>query len=422
MAEANDQLQQALAQINALQAQVQQLQNNQGNAANIAAPPQLIMSPWEGELNLNDKLGRGMWAEGIKPLEKKFSGYAKDLPQFLANIKTRVDKCRWRNELTFDGKYLIERYGDISLQEVIDARNARNVEVPGNLQECRPKINATMMFHFVYESLGTIPQKKINTRLDSIQQDGPVLLKMVLDDTFVASHASMFAIKERFYHLNLKKYKWNVIAMNQDVREKQADLMATGQGANEADLIITLFRAYNTSTNKEFQTEIMFWKHEWNARTFTTAEALMQRADAKYTELREMGSWGKRDADTQVVALPVTTQTNQKKQQSNSSSNKNEKTNVPKWKYDRNLSSSGTYERNNKQYHWCEGPGHGGVGMWTIHESGTCTANKGGNGNAKNTTSSTIDEKALTASLKAKGLSEDEIDSKVQAIMAVLSS
>ena len=227
MAEANDQLQQALAQINALQAQVQQLQNNQGNAANIAAPPQLIMSPWEGELNLNDKLGRGMWAEGIKPLEKKFSGYAKDLPQFLANIKTRVDKCRWRNELTFDGKYLIERYGDISLQEVIDERNARNVEVPGNLQECRPKINATMMFHFVYESLGTIPQKKINTRLDSIQQDGPVLLKMVLDDTFVASHASMFANKERFYHLNLKKYKWNVIAMNQDVREKQADLMAT---------------------------------------------------------------------------------------------------------------------------------------------------------------------------------------------------
>ena len=73
-------------------------------------------------------------------------------------------------------------------------------------------------------------------------------------------------------------------------------------------------------------------------------------------------------------------------------------------------------------HRWCEGPGHGGVGMWTIHESGTCTANKGGNGNAKNTTSSTIDEKALTASLKAKGLSEDEIDSKVQAIMAVLSS
>jgi len=43
------------------------------------------------------------------------------------------------------------------------------------------------------------------------------LLKVVLDDTFVASHAATFAIKEKFYDLHLKKYRWNVQTLNQDV-------------------------------------------------------------------------------------------------------------------------------------------------------------------------------------------------------------
>ena len=419
---AAQQLQQALAQINALQQQLQamqqQLNNQPAQQGQDAAAPALIMSPWDGELNLGDKLGRGMWTEGIKPMEKKFSGYSKDLPQFLANIKTRVDKCRWRDQLTFGGQYLITRYGDITLQQVIAARDARNALNPTSLQQCRPKINATMMFHFIYESLGSMPQKKINTRLDTIGQDGPVLLKMVLDDTFIASHASMFAIKEKFYHLNLKKYKWNVISMNQDVREKQADLMATGQGANESDLIITLFRAYNTSTNKEFQTEIMFWKHEWSASTFTTAEELMQRADAKYVELKESGQWGKKDSDTQIVALTASSQnTSNSKKTQDASTSKAEKSTVPKWKFDRSLSTTNTYERNEKKYKWCDGPGHGGIGMWVLHDPGTCTTK----GKDKQS-STTIDEKALTASFKGKGLSEDEIESKVQAILAVMNS
>ena len=105
---------------------------------------------------------------------------------------------------------------------------------------------------------------------------GPTLLKVVLDDTFVATQASTFAIKEKFYDLHLKKYKWNVQMLNQDVREKLVDLVAAGNASDKTDIIISLFRAYQTSTNEEFRQSISFWKNEWSTGVWTETEQLMQ--------------------------------------------------------------------------------------------------------------------------------------------------
>ena len=222
------------------------------------------------------------------------------------------------------------------------------------LAEARPQINALMLFHFVYNSLGPAAQKKLNTRLAEIDQDGPLLLKTVLDDTFVASTASTFTIKEQFYDLNLKKYRWNVLSLNQDVREKKVDLMAAGHATDETDLIITLFRAYATATNEEFNNAILFWKNEWTSQAFTTAEELMTRADAKYVELKSMGTWGKRsDKDEQIIALTAKVNELFRKasQKDKPGSDGGKKNTVPKWKYDRSLSKTTNYDKNGKTYH-----------------------------------------------------------------------
>ena len=57
--------------------------------------------------------------------------------------------------------------------------------------------------------------------------------------------------------------------------------------------------------------------------------------------------------------------------------------------------------------------------MWVIHEPGTCT--KASN-DSKKTNHNSLDKKALTAALKAKDVAEDEIDGKVEAILAVIAS
>ena len=394
----------------------------------VQVPPiQIVISPWHADIDPSTKAGMSLWAEGIKPLETKFSGYGKDIVQFLASVRNRVDKCLWHGIVTFGNRTLLSNHGEVAVNDVITARDTRDAVVPNTLQEARPKLNALMLFHFIYDSLGTLPQKKISTRLDQIRQDGPLLLKFVLDDTFVASQASTFTIKEKFYDLNLKKYKGNVQSLNQDVREKQVDLIAAGHESDQTDIIISLFRAYATSTNTDFLSAVSHWRNEWNSRVWTTPEELMRKADAKYSELKDLGTWGKRIKDDQYVALSARIDELKKSQEGSSqkqdkeSSGPSTRTNAPKWKYDRSLSNKDTYERNGKTYHWCKGPGHNGIGMWVIHEPGTCTKTQPDN-KKSGSQSNTLDKKALTAALKAKDLNDEEVESKVEAILAVIQS
>ena len=216
------------------------------------------------------------------------------------------------------------------------------------------------------------------------------------------------------------------MSLNQDVREKRVDLLAAGHGSDETDLIITLFRAYGTATNEEFKNAILFWKSEWNSRVFTTADQLMTRADAKYVELKNLGTWGRRsDKDEQIIALTAKIDEltkNPRKDTPNDKDKDKDKSQVPKWKYDRSLSTSTTLNRHKKTYYWCTGPGHQGKGMWTIHKPGTCTQSTAPATKPPDKPSSGLDKTALTAELQSKGLSDDEVTSKIEAILAVMES
>ena len=121
--------------------------------------------------------------------------------------------------LTFGTLNLLKHWGSITSEQVVQARNARNQQCANatSLADVRPKTNAEMMFHFLCDSSGPIPRKKIATKLEDIQEDGPTLLKTVMSNTFVRTKASTFAIKEKFYDLHLKKFKWNVEIMNQHI-------------------------------------------------------------------------------------------------------------------------------------------------------------------------------------------------------------
>ncbi len=149
------------------------------------------------------------------------------------------------------------------------------------------------------------------------------------------------------------------------------DLVAAGHKADETDVIITLFRAYGTVDNDEFRNSILFWKNEWTSGTFQTAEALMQRADSKYAEMKDMNTWGKCSTkDEQIVALTAkinelskNNKTLKKDIIANPKDGDGPKSQVPKWKYDKSLSNTKEYVRNGKTYKWCTGTGNGGVPM-----------------------------------------------------------
>ncbi|KAG9297423.1 hypothetical protein G9A89_021681 [Geosiphon pyriformis] len=335
-----------------------------------------------------------------------------------------------------NGKNLLSNYGTTTLEEVKRARDIRNAVIPTTLREAKPKIKAQILFHFIYGSLGSLPLRKISTRLEEIQQDGPTLLKVVLVDTFVATQAHTFKIKEQLYDLQMKAFKWNVQTMNQSAREIMVDLQAAGHSFGTDDIMIALFCAYAGSTNDEFKNAVMYWKNEWNNGSLTSTEELMVKADGKYDELKKAGTWGKSsEKDEQIIALTARIETLQKEVSKgkgpSSTSSSTKGAGKYAWKYDRSLSASATYVRDGKTFKWCTGPGHNKKAMWVSgHEPGKCTADykggksKGGNKSSPPESATRVDRTALTTMLKnsSPGLTESELDSKVQALLSVLES
>eukprot|EP00980_Cylindrotheca_fusiformis_P022142 scaffold9041_cov171-Cylindrotheca_fusiformis.AAC.2 len=186
----------------------------------------------------------------------------------------------WTDILTFNGKSLLWDYGEITVTKIIAARDARRAKQISTNAEMRPMLDAKMIYEFIYESLGTAPRKKIVSRVDQdyFLDDGPLLLKTVLDDTYVTTQSSVFSVKEKFHELHLKNYKWNVLLLlNQDVRgvhappwfvfmdvrDKRVELQASGSSISDTDTIIHLFRAYKTSTAVDFQSAVLYWKSEY---------------------------------------------------------------------------------------------------------------------------------------------------------------
>lgn len=393
-----------------------------------ARPRLILLSPWQQDLDLNTKQGKALWDEGIKPLEAKFSGKGQDLPEFLSLFRDRARKCFWMDVLTFGGLNLIDNYGRITLPQVIQAANQRRTVMPSTLAEARPSINSLMMYYFLKESLESAPRKKLINKDGLINQDGPTLLKLVLDDTFVATQASTFNTKEKLYNMHPKNYKWNVQLLNQSVREIKLDLTAAGHEPDDTDMIINIFRAYGYFTNEDFISATSYWKNEWNSGVLQTSEELMQKADAKYDELKSLGTWSKKSAkDDQIVALTAKIKDLTKSKVNNQAklqgSTNNKKYVTPSWKYDRTLSKTSILEKNNKVFKWCEGPGHGNKGMWVRgHEPGKCSANYSKPSNSM----SKLDKTALTSIIKSSSdlysLSDFEIESKVEAMLAIMSS
>ena len=105
----------------------------------------------------------------------------------------------------------------------------------------------------------------------------------------------------------------------------------------------------------------------------------------------------------------------------------NTKETTPQWKFDRTLSFGTTYKRGGKTYHWCTGPGHKDIAMWTLHKPNTCggTSQTGSNTSAKPSKQGNptiFDAKAMAAALTSQGYTDQEVESKIEAILAVLGS
>jgi hypothetical protein len=400
-------------------------------------PTIIATSIFDAVIDLSSKEGARLYEAGSTALPNTFSGHRKDLQVFINGLENRAKKCNWTTsilEVNVGGQTLnlLKDYGRIPMDALKQLRQDRKDNPPTTLAKARAFIDSSMMFECIKKSLESRVSTKLLKQAVSIDCDGPVMLKQIIENTFITTTPTTFATKTELFSLDLKSTKYNIITFHEDVREKVISLEAAGHQTADIDLIVSLFMAYETSENDLFKLEVRLLKSEFDRGTLSTSDELMEAIKARYDELVKTDKWkpSKPKEDPNLIALTATIKSftdslkNGKSTNAGSSSNRQSRGGSA-WKYDSSLGSDGTYScsvegKDPKTYKWCTGPGHGRKPMWVCgHEPGKCDENYDHNSSQNKSTGQGQGQSGNSSSESSSGHTTDADDS-IQALRAVL--
>lgn len=288
-------------------------QGGQGGGGAPPPPPPapLLMSPFEGALDLASSEGTRLFIQATKGLEEKhlYDGKPASLGNFLDKVQVRVMTCHW--EVIFhitlqDGApetaNLLGDHGRVSLDRVKVVRDARNQGPVTRERQC-----ARMAYVFLMNSITDRALSVASSRYTEINEDGPTLLKVLLSETALGTRMSAFQIKHKLGKLSLKSYSYKVDEMHDDVRCDVKLLHAANE--THQDLPLNLFNAYAPAPSEDFQFEVRTLRNEYNRDSTITAEQIMTRIQPVYDDLKSQGKWVTKDPkDAQIVALKAQVQ------------------------------------------------------------------------------------------------------------------
>jgi hypothetical protein len=391
----------------------------------------ISMSIFDATIDLSMKEGSGLYEIGSAALPNTFSGHGKDIQVFINSLKNQSKKCNW-NQTILQVKvgnetlHLLRDYGRIPMSVLKELCQDRKDHPPTSLAQARTTINSRMMFMCIEKSLETPVSTKLLKQATSIDCDGPVMFKQIIENTFITTMPTTFATKTELFSLDLQNLKNNMVTFHEDVRKKVISLKAFGHQTASIDLLVSLFMAYGTSDNDLFKLEVCLLKSSYDHGSLST-----QAIEAKYDELVKTDRWkpSQPKEDPNLVALTATVKTltealRAKDKSGSNSSSKCGGARGTAWKYNSSLGSNGTYTpkvegKESKDYKWCTGPGHGGKPMWVCgHEPGSC--NKNYDRNASQNSKDKAGKANSGNHSSSAGNSENSSEASIQALRAVL--
>ena len=137
---------------------------------------------------------------------------------------------------------------------------------------------------------------------------GPLLLKLIIQESHVDTRATVRFIRERLTNLGeyLVTCGSDIEKFNKYVRELLQALGARGETSN--DILPNLFKGYLKAPDEEFRTFITRKRDEYDEGTLVIdAETLMTLAGNKYRARVEAGDWkAPTQNDRKLIALEAT--------------------------------------------------------------------------------------------------------------------
>ena len=398
-------------------AQLQQLLNQlQAGLAQLAPqqpqPGAFALTP--GQANPNQPIdytsasGIKIWNESSAPLAFKFNAEGKEVSAFCEKLVERAEKSGWNltggNVIDIpDGdnvdRNVINEYGRLTMEEI---RTHALTYIAGQTRQAQ---NNMQMYYCISSSLTKEGQLKILAEQDKYHVGagddrrpcGPLLFKLLMQKAIIDTRATASLLRENLSSLDtyVSSVKSNIEDFNKYVKMNHEGLKARGERCD--DLMINLFKGYQSASDGEFVRYIKQKKDAYDDGDDMTPESLMTLALNKYETLSKQDLWNAKTAEQeQIVALTAELGkikdvnlklarafskndksdkgSNDKKKKGKGKGKGKGKSKENKWAWKKVApkdNESKTKQFNDKSYHWCDTHL-----LWTEHHPNDCELKK----------------------------------------------
>ena len=272
----------------------------------VAQPPVFALTPGVNNianpLDYSSKSGVMNYQRGTEALSIKFDGEVASLTTFIEKLSDRAIEMGWGhpqanildiptiNAGVANNYNLLEQFGQIKLQEVID--HATNNWIG---RQTRAAQNAVMMYYCIMASITEEANVKVLTETDKFIingiPDGPSLFKYLVDVVNIDTRATVTHIRTNLSNLDsqISALNFDIEKFNLYVKEQRKQLQSRGERSD--DILVNLFKAYNNVPDKVFVDYILRKKESYEEGSDVTVDTLMADSLNRYQALKSEGKW-----------------------------------------------------------------------------------------------------------------------------------
>lgn len=365
----------------------------------MANPPAFALTPAivvEGIIDFRLEEGRKIYSSAIAKLDDElYDCKPEGLYQFLQSLNNRAQDFGWNDEIGIlmipedpededsPTEYLIENYGLMSIDRI------RRFEETYLGQESRAAQDNYMLFKCLMNSISKEGKNKVVIWREQYTVNGitsgNLLLKIIIRESHLDTNATTTSIRTKLSGLDVYLPSIGSDITKFNVYVKLLIDSLTARGETTQDLLINLFKGYQSASDKAFVEYIGRKLERYEEGEDLSPEQLMEYADNKYKQLKVTGRWNAPSAEEEkILALQAQIKnlkkTGSKIQKENNKKGKKVKfsrkgSQKPNWfnKEPKPEEITKPREWNGYNWYWC-GPKSGGKchGIYRRHKPSEC--------------------------------------------------
>ena len=301
-------------------------EQRQRNDVEPPVPDVFQLTPYGKTLNLNEEKDTKLFKSASDPFEVTFNGEAKHATSFIDKIRNRTNHIQCTDIFTVTNENgerisIFDKWQSLELRRVKEEATQR-WQVNDWKKQASYITGKVIMESLGEEFRARVIQHNEDYQIEAHgtkQNDGPLLLKVILDLVYIQTDMEGFTIRETLSKIHLKDYKYDLIEVHRKVMDLIAQLRSTPDEISDNATKLHLVNIYKTAKSDKF---CDFIEQLQNFGRLPKPNELIKLAEKKYQQLLDDGLWLAPSKQEQLLAFKVE---NEKLKKENKSLKKSKK-------------------------------------------------------------------------------------------------